>query len=394
MMSSLNLLLKFIVPVLLVYSCQPKHNNETTGEFQRNKEAREDSIKLADAYKKQSLIEKSIRASIETEPISTDPHEDAADDPAIWYNDDSPDKSLIFGTNKKSGIYSYNLEGKTAGYYEIGLINNIDIRNDVKIGNQHLDVLGGSNRSDNSIILYLIDSLGNLSSLIPNNFRIDTTDIDEVYGFTLYKDMHDQVRAIVNGKNGKINQYILITEDDQTFNLKFLNSWQLNTQPEGMVADDDLAYLYVGEEEKGIWKISLSDPGIAPWLIHDSQKENNNQIEYDIEGLALYKTSKNKGFLIASIQGNFTYAVFDRQENTYLGSFKISETKFIDAVEETDGLEISSADFRDPFNFGILVVQDGFNFDDSLMVGQNFKIIALEEVFDLVEMFRGKADIL
>ena len=35
---------------------------------------------------------------------------DAADDPAIWLNKLNPDRSLVFGTDKRSGIYTYNLK--------------------------------------------------------------------------------------------------------------------------------------------------------------------------------------------------------------------------------------------------------------------------------------------
>ena len=41
---------------------------------------------------------------------------DAADDPAIWFNQFSPNNSIIFGTDKRSGVYSYNLAGKKIGY--------------------------------------------------------------------------------------------------------------------------------------------------------------------------------------------------------------------------------------------------------------------------------------
>ena len=43
---------------------------------------------------------------------------DAADDPAIWLNQTNPSKSLIFGTDKRSGIYTYNLNGDKINYVE------------------------------------------------------------------------------------------------------------------------------------------------------------------------------------------------------------------------------------------------------------------------------------
>ena len=53
---------------------------------------------------------------------------DAADDPAIWLNKLNPNRSLVFGTDKRSGIYTYNLKGEKISYTEIGDINNIDVR--------------------------------------------------------------------------------------------------------------------------------------------------------------------------------------------------------------------------------------------------------------------------
>ncbi|MBK7342416.1 MAG: phytase [Saprospiraceae bacterium] len=45
--------------------------------------------------------------------------------------------------------------------------------------------------------------------------------------------------------------------------------------------------------------------------------------------------------MIASSQGNFSYAVFERTgDNRYVGSFKITASDRIDGAEETDGLDI------------------------------------------------------
>jgi myo-inositol-hexaphosphate 3-phosphohydrolase len=67
-----------------------------------------------------------IYASYETPPVIT--AEDAADDPAIVINFDNPTDSLIFGTDKKSGVYLYDLEGNELSYAPLGNINNIDVR--------------------------------------------------------------------------------------------------------------------------------------------------------------------------------------------------------------------------------------------------------------------------
>ena len=67
-----------------------------------------------------------IDYSAETDPVIT--KGDSADDPAIWFNSKNPKKSLIFGTDKNSGIYVYDIEGNALSYANLGRINNIDLR--------------------------------------------------------------------------------------------------------------------------------------------------------------------------------------------------------------------------------------------------------------------------
>ncbi|MCG8306460.1 MAG: phytase [Cytophagales bacterium] len=375
--------------ILIISSCKFARNNSGHSVNERNKEAREDSIKLADAYARQSNIKPEVNPIAETDPVIDHPQEDAADDPAVWLNPHAPENSLIFGTNKKSGIYSYDLSGHQIEFYQLGKINNIDIRNRIRVGDKYMDILGGSNRSDNSIILYEIDSIGKLNNLLSQNYTIDTLDIDEVYGFCLYKDEHGQARILVNGKNGKVNQYLLVAGETHNPELIYLNSWKLDSQPEGMVADDAYGDLYIGEEEKGIWKLSLKKPELPPNLLQDSQKAFNPDIEYDIEGLALYSQPNGTGFLVASIQGSFSYAIFDRVDNRYLGSFKISPSDEIDGVEETDGIEIISHTFPG-FERGIMIVQDGFNYRGPELIGQNFKYVSMDKVLKIVGDLRSE----
>lgn len=58
----------------------------------------------------------------------------------------------------------------------------------------------------------------------------------------------------------------------------------------------------------------------------------------------------------------------------------------INLVEETDGLEISNVSLPG-FPKGILVVQDGFNYDGKKKKSQNYKIISWDEVEKLISVF-------
>ena len=51
-----------------------------------------------------------VKPNAETPQVVT--KGDAADDPAIWINNKSTTNSLVFGTDKKSGVYTYDLNAK------------------------------------------------------------------------------------------------------------------------------------------------------------------------------------------------------------------------------------------------------------------------------------------
>lgn len=377
----------FILALILFIACDEatRDGTSTRREFVKNQEAREDSIQLATAYFLQGKISRSVTPSLQTDFVDESKDEDAADDPAFWYNERNPDASLIYGSNKKGGIYAYNLSGKELNYYPVGEVNNIDVRRHVNLGSGHLDVLGGSNRTDNSIYIMAIDAAGALSHL--GSLVIDASFVDEVYGFCMAKTSDDKALAIVNGKNGQIAGYSLEMKENQLlFDRKV--QWKLETQPEGMVVDDPENLLYVGEEQHGIWKIALKE-GSVPSLILSSTQSANDGISYDIEGLSIYRLDNpwhRSGVLIASIQGSFSYAIFDlSDQNNYISSFKIAGSEEIDGVEETDGLEVVNQTISTSFPQGILIVQDGFNTEQGKAVSQNFKIIDMASILQLWE---------
>ena len=119
----------------------------------------------------------------ETEAVKTSG--DAADDSAFWLNKSDPEKSIVLGTDKKSGIYTYDLSGKTLDYFPMGRINNIDLRNDYLIQNRTVSLLAGTNRDFNRIDFLLIGSNGNVAEYLDNSFQ---TELTSVYGLCMFKD--------------------------------------------------------------------------------------------------------------------------------------------------------------------------------------------------------------
>ncbi len=345
--------------------------------FVRNVEARDDQQEYKNAETAQGEITNSIKSAMETEPVTgVLVDDDAADDPAIWYNEAAPEKSVIFGSNKKHGIHAYNLQGKQLQDIACGRINNIDVRKGVLLGGKEVDVLAGSSK-DYSIVLFIIDENGTINNT--PDYKVGLGDF-KPYGFCLYKAEDKSLHAYVNRKLGDVFQIKVGLDDEGAIRSEVLRKLKLDTQVEGMVVDDNTHKLYVGEEQTGIHVFSARSDGSVNSKLLKRSTSTNKALRFDIEGLALLPPH----YLIASSQGNFTYAIFDLKNNDYVTSFRIIDGK-VDGVQETDGLEVLSANMGSDFPMGMLVVQDGFNFDGKTKKAQNFKIIKLEDVITLLE---------
>ncbi|SER28462.1 phytase [Neolewinella agarilytica] len=359
-------------------------------------EAREDSLALRAAYAAQDLIIPAVSAKTETDQARAGSLADAADDPAVWRHPTDGKKSLIFGSNKTGGLAAYDLEGREVDYYPIGKINNVDILEGVRLGGATVSLLGCSNRTDQSVDLFSIDpETGKLTDVASGSLPVDSTKIDDVYGFCLARNVkNEDVYAIINGKNGRVQQFLL-EESEGRLSLKLVREIAIPSQTEGMVADNELGWLYIGEENRGLWKLPLV-PGEeevlgaeaqVQWIVEGAEIATNDQLVADVEGLSLLSTGAGTGYLVLSSQGNFSYAVFDRAgDNAFLGSFKIVDGPGIDGVEETDGLEVVAGNFGPDFPEGMLVVQDGFNYDDQTLRPQNFKLVDWREVISALSL--------
>ena len=329
-------------------------------------------------------IKLAVTANHETDVIHAKEGEDAADDPAIWVNPLNIEKSTIIGTNKLGGLSVYQLDGKELFYYPIGNVNNADVLYDFPLDTGFIDIAGGSNRTSNSISLLEINK--NDGSLSPIEARIIKSGVSIVYGFCFYKSpVSGKFYAFVNSKDGAAEQWELFENNGQV-DAKLVRSFDVGGQVEGMVADMETAMLYVGEEGGGIWKYGAEPENADKRHRLLMSDQNNPAIKFDIEGLSIYYAADGKGYLIASSQGNYTYAVFEREgDNKYLFSFKITDGLY-DGAEETDGLDVLNIPLGKEYPFGIFVVQDGFNKDaDGQAVAQNFKMLSWEKIAHLVQ---------
>lgn len=300
----------------------------------------------------------------QTEPVAR--QGDAADDPAIWVDRVNAANSRVLGTNKKQGLLVYDLQGKQTQLLEVGRLNNVDLRQDIAFGSQRVDLAAATQRDDNSLVLFTIDAKGTVAESI----RI-ATGLNEIYGMCLYRPVEGGLQAFVNDKDGRFQQY-RIDFNAGTFSGALLRTFKVASQPEGCVVDDRRARLFLGEEKRGVWTTSAdaSKPDALTMVLPVGA-----DLAADVEGMALYQAGK-ADYLIVSSQGDNSYVVLDAAAPFAVrGRFRVGFNlpAGIDGTSETDGLDVSTANFGGAFNQGMLVIQDGYK---RLPDGpQNFKYI-------------------
>ena len=310
-----------------------------------------------------------VVAAVETEPVSTGG--DSADDATLWVNPADPALSLVIGTNKKRGLAVYDLSGKEIQFLADGQLNNVDHRDDFPLDGRKVALVTASNRSNNSIAIYRI----NAESRRLENVAADQVKTVEAYGSCMYRsNKTGKFYYIVTSKLGLVEQYELL-DAGKGVSAKRVRQIKVGGQLEGCVADDELGYLYVGEEDVGIWKYQ-AEPEAEPARIAVDRVRPGGSLVADVEGLTIAYESGGKGYLIASSQGNNTYAIYRREgDNTYVKSFRIVAGT-IDPVTETDGIHVTTANLGPQFPKGVFIAQDGA--DDKGK--QNFKLVPWQSI--------------
>jgi 3-phytase len=321
---------------------------------------------------------KVAKPTIESQPV--DRFGDAADDPAIWVNPADPSRSLVIGTDKKLGLYVHDLNGRKLQTLPDGKLNNVDLRHDFPLGGERVAVVAASNRTTHGISVYKVDA--DALRLVEVADGILPTGFLDPYGLCMYRSASSgEFYVFINeGGDGRFRQWRLFDNGEGKVAREQVREFPVGSQTEGCVADDELGFLYVGEENHGIWKYAAEPDGGSERALIDSTGDGGRLTD-DVEGLALWIGEEGRGYLIASNQGADNYAVYRREgDNAWVGFFHIvaNAELGIDGASETDGLDLSSAALGERYPSGLLVVQDGRNIAPEER--QNFKYVSWQDV--------------
>ncbi|MFI1394328.1 phytase [Streptomyces sp. NPDC020681] len=373
-----------------------------------------------------------------------------ADDPAIWRNAADPGRSLVVATAKEGGLRVFDLDARTVQSIPApaapgpddapGRFNNVDLVHGLRLTSGRADIAVTTDRGQDRLRFYRIN--GNSRTPLTDItdpaaapvFSADQDEINDqrtVYGLATWTDRTSgRTYALVSQRNrtsvalleltakpgGTVGYRKLRTIDlPSAFRLPNGTSWTPCAEPgelpqvEGMVVDPANGVLYAGQEDIGIWRIRADLTG-KPQLVdkvrefgvpgvYDEETEEcapgadpgfgGTRISADVEGLTLLTESDGDGYLLASSQGDNTFALYDRElkdDNEYEGGFRVAATGTVDGSEECDGAAVLNAPLGKKYPRGLLVVQDGH---DTPVEGDReatgFKFVSLGDVLDAVD---------
>jgi len=356
-----------------------------------------------------------VESTVETPPVfdaeepPSGPPFSSADDPAIYVHPTDSSLSLVVTALKNGGLQVHDLQGNLLQTIAPDSpddlrYNNVDALYGFNLGGETVDLIVASDRLNDTLAIFRIDpdtrQLTNITAptILGTIFGVDDGE-QTAYGLANYvSPITGKAYSFVTQSDGnQIAQLELIDNGEGQVDAKIVRvltvpipaDEEREALTEGVVVDAELGYLYIGQEDVGIYKFSAEPEGGDEGILIDAVKPEGNALEADVEGLTLYYGANGTGYLIASSQGDSTFAVYSREgDNAYLGSFIVGESNGIDSVDGSDGLDVINLPLGPDFLSGLLVVHDeqnspSFAIEDEgelTNVSGNFKFVPWKNV--------------
>ena len=295
-----------------------------------------------------------------SEPVDFD-----TDDPAIWVNPIDPSKSLVIGTDKDTngGLYVFDLKGKIIQSKTVkGLKrpNNVDIAYGLILGGKKTDIAVTTERYTHKLRIYALPDMKPVDNGgIPVFVGETGAEFQDLMGIAMYTDPSGRVYAVVGRKSGPkeggyLWQYLL--SDDGTGKIKAdlvrkFGSYSGKKEIEAIAVDNELGFIYYCDEQFGVRKY-YADPAKGN---QELALFGQGDFAVDNEGIAIYKTKGNKGYILVSDQGARQLKVYSRTGKAGASNQHPLLTTIKYTANQTDGIDVVSVPLNSDFKHGLLV---------------------------------------
>lgn len=286
------------------------------------------------------------------------------DDPAIWVNPIDKSKSLVIGTDKDAngGLYVFDLKGKLIPEKTIKNLNrpnNVDIAYNFVINGNKVDIAVTTERFTHKLRIYALPSMKPLDNGGISVFEGEKgTGFRDLMGISLYTDSANSIYAIVGRKNGPTDgnylwQYLLSDNGKGYIQAKLVRKfgkYSGKKEIEAIAVDNEMGFVYYSDEQFGVRKY-YADPKNGNQELAIFATEGFSE---DNEGICIYKTSINTGYILVSDQSANEFKVYSREgkknshDHSFITSIKVS-------TNNCDGSDMVSIPLNNDFKHGLFV---------------------------------------
>lgn len=340
-----------------------------------------------------------VTASKETTPVEST--RDAADDPALWIHPTDPSLSTVIGTDKKVALEVYRVtDGVRIHRLEVPT-GNVDIRYNFPLsgkfstGQSHTTVAlvcafkkrGTAEEAPGTLGVWKVNPYSNPAGAL-ENVEVSTGVHVGAGGTAMYVSPVTKKFYVFQNNGGKLVQSELAESKAEPGRVAgtIVRTIAFATDTtESVAADDGLGFVYASDEKRHTVHRFDAEPGGSTAGI----EVGTAVLQSDTEGITIYYSGKDDGYLIISNQGSNNYAVFRRGPsanggpNEFLGKFAVVDGE-IDGTSSTDGIDVSNFPVGGASDFpkGIFLVQDGRNPG----ANQNFKMVPWERIAGALDL--------
>jgi 3-phytase len=281
---------------------------------------------------------------------------DSSQDTALWVNAGTPAQSLLLVSDSIIGLSAFRLDGVEQDAVQSGPTFGVDVRDGFALpgGAAPLVVVGDGALP--GLNAYIVDPL------LQRLRRVDTGNL-RVTGFsprtvTLYRSPTGTLYAFISNAAGTMQQLELRSMDGGVESVP-VRSFAVGGAVSGAVADDQQGFLFVAQQNTGIWRYS-ADPNASDERV--SVAGTTAPLTAPLGGLSLYPLPNGTGYLLAASQGGNQVVIFNRQPpHAQVGSFSVVADGGIDPVNGPIALEATSRALGPDFPSGLVAVHDAVN---------------------------------
>ncbi|WP_326522516.1 myxosortase-dependent phytase-like phosphatase [Archangium lipolyticum] len=288
----------------------------------------------------------------------------------LWVHPTDPASSLLLVADNQAGLLLYQLDGTLRAQLAEGGALGVDVQEGFPVGGIAQPLVMVANQTLQALVGYVVEPStlqfrrAGLTPITPQGFIPSNV--------ALYASpTTGRFFAFAGGATGVVQQFELTAQTDGGVVSNPVRTLNVGGAVVGLAVDDAQRTLYVVQQGVGIWQYG-AEPDTADART-SVDAVTGGGLSQPLGGVALYKASGVRGYLLAASGGDNSVRIYERapSAHTFRGSVTLAADGGIDAVDRPRFVVASNLALGSRFPLGMVAVHDSANFTGN----ENFKLV-------------------